>query len=205
MKFTEKELTYICQIMEVKNVVGFDLNKMLDQEEIKEVEKGLEEKGILLDDTLTKYGLTILEIVSLYINASVFYKFGENTIFGQYEEKEYSMIKKEEEQFDIELINQEMLIATIFMKYKNWEEIKEGEYRKRFISKEKMSEFIKENKEVEGIFYYKVDIEKQKEEKGMLFIVEGYLQHYKASSGELDMYSRKEVQKGIESIFSREE
>lgn len=204
MECTKDELTYLYQIMDIEEIVGFDLKYSSNQEGTKEIQKELERKGILVDNKITEYGLTILDVLSIYKKASLFYKFGEHTIFAQYQNYEYVMYSQEGEQFTIELLSQEELVAIILMKFKNWKDIKEGEYRKRFLSKEKFREWMEENEEVEALFYYKVDIENTKEEKGVFFLSDGYLQHYKGMTGELDMYPKEQVQKGIESIFNKE-
>lgn len=203
MELTLQEVTFLYQITEVKKIVGFDFFPMLDKKEVEEVKQKLVDKNIMLNGVLTDHGLTILDTLSLYREASVYYKLGKDTIFANYAEGEYIMFKKTNNNFTIEFISQELLVASILLKFKEWESIKEGEYRKRFLSKAKFRDFMNENENVEALFYYKVDLEAQEDTISVLFLADGYFQHYNAGSGELDMYPKTQVQHGIEEIFVR--
>lgn len=204
MELTLNEITFLYQVMEVKRVAGFELFPMLEKKEAEEVKESLVDKGIMSDNKMSDYGLTVLRILSLYVKTRIYYKFGEDTVFANYEDNEYIMMRRTKNIYYIEMLSEEVLTAAILSKFKHWERIKDGDYRKRFISKEKFRELMSQNEKAEAMFYYRVDLEAQSEKKATIFLAEGYFQHYDGISGELDMYPREQVQKGIEKIFVRE-
>lgn len=201
MELTIYELAWLCQIINVKKMVGFEELPILEKEETTKVCNRLVDKQILNDGELTKMGLSLVETISLYANARRFIKLGENSVFANYLSTEYILITKTDTCYSINMVTQDMMVAIILSKFKTVSTIKDDEFRKRFVSKHKIVEIMEKYDDAESIFYYMVDLDSKVEKKAVMFIAEGYFQHYDAVLGELEKYPRNQVQQGIERIF----
>lgn len=201
MNLTSNEMNFMCNIIDVKKLPGYELFPILSIEETKEVIKSLKDKKILEDSKLSKKGLQILEIMSLYNNSKKYLKLGKSGVFANYQDREYVLISEDEE-FNIEMVNEDQISAIILSKLKGWKTVKDGNQQKKIVLIESFKKMMEDNKEVEAIYYYKTDIAENKEYKAVIFINDGYFQHYETLSEELNMYPRELVQQGIEIIFS---
>ncbi|MEF9920497.1 MAG: hypothetical protein RR945_05725 [Erysipelotrichaceae bacterium] len=205
MKFTIYELAWLCQIIKVKKLVGFDAFPMLEKEETDVASNGLINKQIIKDGKLTEMGLSVVETINLYVNARRFMKLGEHSVFANYQSSEYILITKTDTLYSINMVTQDMIVSIILSKFKTLSTIKDDEYKKRFVSKHKFAEIMEKYDDAESIFYYMVDLDSKEEKKAVMFVAEGYFQHYDAIVGELEKYPRNQVQQGIESIFVKED
>jgi len=199
MQLTIKELTYISQIIRVTKLVGVPTFKRLTAQDKKEVFQSLQEKGIIKEHTLSEKGKAVSTSLELYSTATQYLKFGD-TVFAQYEDKEYIMLGKKEEIYHLELIEQDYITIALLSKFKDMDKIEEKRFRKKKVSTEEFQrkiEFFEEN----GLFYYKVNTESNDVDSGVLYIEDGYLQKYSASKEELEMYPKSRVQRGIEKLF----
>lgn len=201
MDFPINEMALLCQIIKVKKLVGFEVFPMMEQKEANEVLTSLANKQVLVDGKLTEFGLSITESLSLYVNSKRFMKLGEHSVFANYQEKEYILITKVDETFSINMVTQDIIVSIILTKFKTLNTIVDEEYKKRFVSKGKFAETMKKYDDVESVFYYTIDLDSKVEKKAVMFIAEGYFQHYDAVTEELEKYPRNLVQQGIENIF----
>lgn len=205
MELTIYEIAWLSQIIKVKKLMGFENFPILEKKEADTVCESLIEKHILKDGKLTKMGLATVEAISLYENSKRFMKLGENSIFANYRNNEYILIAQNDKCFTVNLVTQDIIISIILSKFKTLSTIKDDEYKKRFVSKHKFNEIMEKYDDAESIFYYMVDVDSKVMKKAVMFIAEGYFQHYDAIGCELEQYPRNQVQQGIESIFVKED
>lgn len=202
MELTNHELNFICCILDRHQLPGFSLFSVLSTQQAKEVQSSLVKKDILTDDQqFTKKGLRLLEILSLYINAQKFYKFGKNGIFAQYYDKEFVFIYENQNHFGIELVSQDEIVTTLLMQIPDLKSVKDGKYRKKLILEKQLYQLLKENSDIKSLFYYKSDLENKSEAKAVMFVKDNSFHHYDAITGVMEMYPRDQIQQGIEKIF----
>ena len=204
MELTFTELTWLCQIIKVRKLAGFKIFEALATREAEETYGSLSEKGILENGKLSDQGLSMIDALSLYANAKRFLRLGHHGVFANYQDHEYVLIAEKDNIFSIDLITQDMITAIILARFKKLDSLQDGEYKKRFVSKKRFAQFMEEHEDAEALFYYRVDLDHKAEDKSVLFISDGYFQHYNAITGELDMYPKSLVQTGIEHIYEAE-
>lgn len=202
MIFTIEEMTFLCLIQNLNGLIGFPKFNILSKEQSENVIQSLTQKKILnKEKLLTDNGLKISNIISLYAHSKMFYKFGKDSVFAKYHEKEYVMLSCIDNQYHVDLVNQDQISLIIINKFQNWKSIKDGEYKKNFFPTSRFNEFVENNKNMESIFYYKADLENKTDFKGVLFIHDGYLKSYDIKSEEIHFYPRAMVQQSIERIL----
>lgn len=202
MIFTIEEMTFLCLIQNLNGLPGFSKFNILSKKQSENTIQSLTQKKILNEEKLlTDEGLKISNIISLYAHSKVFYKFGKDSIFARYHEKEYVMLSYTDDHYQVDLVNQDQISLIIINKLKNWKSIKDGTLKKKILFINRFNEFVEENKDMESMFYYKADLTNSVDTKGVLFICDGYLQIYDMTSAELTFYPRELIQQGIEGIF----
>lgn len=106
MKFSEQEMNFLCRLLHYSKLIGYENFPLLNKEESKKVMAKLEEKNIIKDGLLTKYGLTLIRFISLYNKSRKFLKIG-STNYANYQKNEYVMINMKESNFEILPVNQD--------------------------------------------------------------------------------------------------
>lgn len=202
MRITKSEMNFLCRIQELGKLPGFKMFPMMQKEESEKAKEGLLEKKILKNtEELSEEGLVFMTLIKLYAESKIYYRFGEAGVLGKYKDKEYIIVTSNDDSFDVETVNQDAVVASLLLQFKNIREVKDGSYRKKFIKEKDLLGYIEEREDSEAIFYYKVDLEAKKDTRGILFIDEGRMKRYKLETGELQMYPRDMIQRCIEEIF----
>jgi len=203
MKYSVPEMTIICQVIGSQRLAGFDVFPVLSKEESKLALKKLTEKDIIKDERLTEHGLAVTQSIYLYIHARKFIKIGKG-IFANYQDDEYVSISLNDDEYDIELINQDQIVVSILGQFKGWKDVKDGDYKEQFLSRQSFYEFMTDNSDIEAMYYYKVDLDREEDRNAVMFIHDNYLQHYDSNKEELCFYPLDSVQRGIEETFQWE-
>lgn len=205
MQFTNQEMGFLCRLAHFDKMLGYGVFPLLNKNEVENVISSLKEKNILDDNIMTEQGLALIKFITLYNNAKKFIKIG-SINFANYQDKEYVMVTKREDNFLIDVINQDGIIAVLLAKFSdNYEAMENGEIKRKFITNRRFTEIMRENENAEAIYYFRFNLNNKEEHTGVLYILEKQLYHYDSNLEELVSYPRNHVQKGIESIFWRGE
>lgn len=200
MELTIDEFSILCKIADLSTVVGVELKGILSQEEANLAYAGLESKNIIKDTQLTEFGLALGRSLIYFSKADEYINLG-NIILGKYAPKEYVGIRQKDNMVHILLHNQDQLVVLILSKFTSIKTIQDQAYQEHYISRNTFYEEMEKNKDVEALFYYRYKSESKEQKHAVLYIKDGYLNHY---SGEEEMekcYPRQQVQEGIERIF----
>lgn len=201
MRINEREVNFLCKASEFHSLIGFDRLPMLSKNDVEKAMDSLKKKKIIQDHKLSSQGLALVKILHLYNQAKKFIKIG-NANFANYQDQEYVMIKKEQEDFIIEAVNQDQIVVSILGKLSaEWKDVEEGSVKKKLMSKNMFIEYMKKHEDQKAIYYYHIDLERETERSAVLFVENHRLQHYDALKEELILYPKEEIQKGIEKIF----
>ena len=203
MKYSVPEMTIICQVIGSQRLAGFDVFPVLSKEESELALKKLTEKDIIKDERLTEHGLAVTQSIYLYIHARKFIKIG-NGIFANYQDDEYVIISLNDGEYNVELINQDQIVVSILGQFKGWKDVKDGDYKEKFLSRQTFYELMTDNSDIEAMYYYKIDLDREEDRNAVMFIHDNYLQHYDSNKEELCFYPLDSVQRGIEEIFQWE-
>lgn len=204
MNFSENEINFICRLLGIGRLLGYDTFPMLSKKESEDVVASFVEKKIIDGDLLTESGLALAQFIRLYTDSRRFLKIG-NSMFANYQENEYVMITKQDHTFIVAPVNQDEIVVTLLTKFTDKLKIVEsGKIKNKLVSKRSFKTYMDEHSDINAIFYYYIDLDKDKDRDAVLFYADNKLQHYNATLEELTIYPKEYVQKGIESIFSRE-
>ena len=201
MKFSEQEMNFLCRLLHYSKLIGYENFPLLNKEESKKVMAKLEEKNIIKDGLLTKYGLTLIRFISLYNKSRKFLKIG-STNYANYQKNEYVMINMKESNFEILPVNQDQITISILTKFSDqYSNLTEGNIKKKLFSRRHFIEFMNEHPDTKALYYYKLDLDEKSECSATLFIDDNVLKHYDSVLEEMTIYTKAHVQHGIESIF----
>lgn len=133
MKFSEQEMNFLCRLLHYSKLIGYENFPLLNKEESKKVMAKLEEKNIIKDGLLTKYGLTLIRFISLYNKSRKFLKIG-STNYANYQKNEYVMINMKESNFEILPVNQDQITISILTKFSDqYSNLTEGNIKKEIV------------------------------------------------------------------------
>ena len=142
MKFSEQEMNFLCRLLHYSKLIGYENFPLLNKEESKKVMAKLEEKNIIKDGLLTKYGLTLIRFISLYNKSRKFLKIG-STNYANYQKNEYVMINMKESNFEILPVNQDQITISILTKFSDqYSNLTEGNIKKKLFSRRHFIEFM---------------------------------------------------------------
>ena len=199
MELTNKGLATLCQIARVSLLPGYDEVLTIDKNVADDGMKELQDKKIIEDGKLTQHGLAVATSIYGYSNAKKYIKLG-TANFALLQDNEYVMIIKGEN-YNIEVLNQDQIVAVILSKFTTWNTVTEKEYKKKLLNKNEFKEMVESKEDFEAMYYYVIDLKNRTEKKAIMFISDGYFQHYDQVKEHLDKYPAERVQEAIEGIF----